>query len=518
MENSDEFSTAFLEECMVLYSLRCREFLVDSRSFLKGDNSPQLLDALRRVILKGEGQLRGGHDRVVYPKHLPFPHIFPPNIRKHHLKNFHRKKSKFENIKWNFVGDSILSVGANIVSPSESPCYTWSDEILKQNHGLNINFHNFAIGGTTWRDLAGDFPPSPWWENSKNVSWLQYVINSAPDVICLWFGGNDGREINVPSMHYIIDYIRNNLPECDIILCVTYLPSFGSTLWTGYGSIPGQQDRMFAQQYTRSYARWKDIGYLDVGRWHTMMRDGYDPCEISLTRVVPCADSNIPAFAETTEWHSDKLFFPDWKNDNNVSASSCTDWSICFGAEHTPNNLTINLSYSDDSFNQPSGNSCLIVLNEDTIKVKISDGGKSKHSIDIDTHISPRRLEMKWFTLTLKDSRLTLSIPHAGFFPDLNANRIGAGYVDVFDMQIPRFGGRYHPFIAGLANIGKLSLYNLCVADSTRADGGCRRYMPSHSDYELYAASESAGGSDDYHMNTYGVRDVIAPVIRNERW
>ena len=271
------YSKAFLEECMVLYSLGCREFSLPQRAILKGDDSSQLLDALRRVILKGEGHLTGGHDRVVYPRHLPYPQIFAPNIRAHHLKNFHKKKSKGESINWTFVGDSILSVGANIVSPSESPSYTWADEILKQNPNVNIKFHNCAIGGTTWRDLAGDFSPSPWWENNKDVSWLQYVINSSPDVICLWFGGNDGREINVPSMHFVIDYIRNNLPECDIILCVTYLPSFGSTLWPGYGTIPGQQDRMFVQQYTRSYARWKDIGCLDVGRWHTMMRDGYDP-------------------------------------------------------------------------------------------------------------------------------------------------------------------------------------------------------------------------------------------------
>lgn len=256
------YSKAFLEECMVLYSLGCREFSLPQRAILKGDDSSQLLDALRRVILKGEGHLTGGHDRVVYPRHLPYPQMFAPNIRAHHLKNFHKKKSKGESINWTFVGDSILSVGANIVSPSESPSYTWADEILKQNPNVNIKFHNCAIGGTTWKDLAGDFSPSPWWENNKNVSWLQYVINSSPDVICLWFGGNDGREINVPSMHFVIDYIRNNLPECDIILCVTYLPSFGSTLWPGYGTIPGQQDRMFVQQYTRSYARWKDIGCL----------------------------------------------------------------------------------------------------------------------------------------------------------------------------------------------------------------------------------------------------------------
>lgn len=505
-------------KCNDIYAAGSRTFFIDRESVFNGDDSPELLDAVRRVIFKGHGKLTGCHERVVYPPHLPFPRLFRSNIQKHHLKNFHKKKNAHQNVSWAFVGDSILSVGADIVAPSESPCYTWSDEILKQNPRINIQFHNFAIGGKTWGDLSGNTSPSPWWGVDETKSWLDHVILSSPDVVCLWFGGNDGRQINVPAFHFVIDEIKEKLPEADIILIVTYLPSFGSTLWTGYGTIEGQQDRIFAQQYTRSYARWKDIGYLDVGRWHIMMRDGYDPCEISLARVIPALDTCLPVFSQPIQWNKDKWFFPDCKNDNQVSASACTDWSISMHVKIPPSSLMINLSSPDDAINQPSGNNMFIFFEKSNILIKISDGSNNRDPIDIDTNISLSQVELNWFNITLKDSRLTVSMPRKGFFPDENSNRIGAGYVDVFDMQIPRFGGRYQPFVAGLENVEELTIYNLCVADSTRPDGGCQRYMPTHSDYELYASSESAGGSCDYHMNTYGVRDVIAPVIRNENW
>lgn len=518
MEENKKEIKLMLEKCKYLYESGCKELFLENDCVFNGDDSVELLDYIRRVIIKGNGCISGCHERVVYPKHLPFPQMYHPNIRPHHLKFFYNKLSEKKNIKWAFVGDSILSVGADIVAPSESPCYTWSDEILKQHPNSNIKFYNFAIGGKTWADLAGDTLPSPWWENKEGLSWLQYILTNKPDVICLWFGGNDGRQINVPSMQFVINTIKNELPHTDIILAVTYLPSFGSTLWTGYGTVQGQEDRMFVQNYTRSYARSNDIGYLDVGRWHTMIRDGYDPCEISLTRVRPDPNSHLPDFSQPFKWNNDKWLFPSCKNDNNISASFCTDWSISFSVKQALSSLMINLSGPDDAFNQPTGNNAFIFFDKPNICVKISDGGKNNDPISIDTEISVKKLELNWINITLKDSRLTISLPHAGFIPDENSNRIGAGYIDVFDMQIPRFGGRYNPFMAGLENVEELTIHNLCVADSTRPDGGCRRYMPVHSDYELYAASASAGGSNDYHMNTYGVRDVIAPVIRNESW
>ncbi|MFT8308900.1 SGNH/GDSL hydrolase family protein [Acetobacter malorum] len=518
MDNKMKNLEIFINKCKIFYNKNIKEFYINEDCHIEGNNSPYVMDIIRRVILKGSGNISGCNERTLYPSHLPFPQMYRPNIDPRHLKFFHKKKSFKNNIKWFFVGDSILSVGSDIVAPSESPSYTWSDEILKQNPGININFYNFAIGGTTWSDLAGPTPPSPWWGVNEKLSWLQNIIASEPDVICFWFGGNDGRQINIPAMHSVIAMINEKLPETDIILAVTYLPSFGSTLWTGYGTVAGQQDRMFAQNYLRSYARWKDIGYLDVGRWHMMMRDGYDPCEISLTRVIPTTDTNLQEFNLPLSWDTDKWFFPDCKNDNKVSANACTDWSISFNVKIPPSSLMFNLSGPDDAINQPTGNNLFIFFNKSTISIKISNGGAQHDPINIDLNISPEQLELNWFNITLKDSRITISMPRAGFFPDVNANRIGAGYIDIFDMQVPRFGGRYHPFIAGLAHVEELTVYNLCIADSTRADGGCRRYMPTHADYELYAFSESAGGSNDYHMNTYGVRDVIAPVIRNECW
>lgn len=486
---------------------------VPAGSLVQGDNSDLLMQSLQHVIMRGSARILGARERTCHPEHLTFPRLFRPTLQAHHLKNFRKKISESKKIKWVFSGDSILSIGADIVSPSESPVYAWSDEIKRQNFGAEINFHNLCIPATRWDDMAEGTACPPWWPASQGKLWLDYIIALQADVIVLWFGGNDSENINPSAMNYVIERIEKELPECDILLCVTHLPSCGTSKH-GYATIEGQHGRMISQNYTRSYALWRGKGFLDFGRWHRMVRDGYDPCEMSLTRIQPIANSNFPSFEGVYKTEGKKWFFPKCVNDNSVSASQCTDWAIGVSFSEFFKTLSFPLSGLSSSARP---NRCRIALEGGRIVVLVESGILGVSQIKIDTKFYPKTDRPAFFSIILKNNRLTISVPHNDWNPDAGSVILGGGFVDIFDMHIPRFGGRYHPYLETDAD-QILTVYNLCVADSSRADGGCTRFMPFMTDVDLFQRSFSAGGSDQYHQNAYGVRETLVPVIRQENW
>lgn len=101
----------FLSKMKNVIQENIKELYVNSNFHNEIINDKNIMDVLRRVILKGNGKLLGFNERVVYPNNLPFPQIYRPNIKYTHLKFFHEKLSRGESVKWFFVGDSILSVG-----------------------------------------------------------------------------------------------------------------------------------------------------------------------------------------------------------------------------------------------------------------------------------------------------------------------------------------------------------------------------------------------------------------------
>ncbi|GBQ77823.1 hypothetical protein AA14337_0932 [Acetobacter malorum DSM 14337] len=486
---------------------------VPKGSLLLGDNSDSLMQSLQRVILRGSARMSGAREKTCHPEHLAFPRLFRPTLQAQHLKNFRKKISENKEIKWVFSGDSILSIGADIVSPSESPVYTWSDEIKRQNFGAKINFYNLSIPATRWDDMASDTECPAWWPASQGILWLDYIIGLKPDVMVFWFGGNDSENINPSAMDLIIGRIEKELPGCDILLCVTYLPSSG-TPEHGYATVEGQHGRMISQNYTRSYAAWRGKGFLDFGRWHRMVRDGYDPCEMSLTRIEPSLNSDFPSFEKLYKTQDKRWFFPTCANDNLVYANQCTDWAIGFSFSEFVRKFSFPLSgLSCDA--RP--NRCHVTLEEGRIVVLVENGIPGDCRIKVDTEFYPRTDRPSFFSIILKNNRLTISTPHNDWNPDAGSVILGGGFVDIFDMHIPRFGGRYHPYLETDTD-QTLTVYNLCVADSSRADGGCTRFMPCMSDLDLFQRSFSAGGSNQYHQNTNGVRETLAPVIRQENW
>ncbi|MFT9113105.1 MAG: hypothetical protein ABF443_03210 [Acetobacter malorum] len=510
---SEQASNWIIRNARQIHENNLKILKFEKNIIVPGDDSDDLMRALSRVISRGNATFINARNRSCNPDHLPFPRLFPPTLQGRHLKNFHRKIKNKKPVNWVFAGDSILSIGADIVSPSESPIYAWSDEIKKQNPLASINFYNLAIPATQWKDLAGTTACPPWWPVSSMKTWLDYIISLEPDVIVLWFGGNDSDDLNTESMDFVIDRIKKEIPICDILLCVTYLPSYASSI-EDYNTLSGQVGRMMAQNYTRSYARWKDIGYLDFGRWHRMIRDGYDPCEMSLTRVIPKKGTPFPEFGYQSKVENNIWYFPACFTESGLCANACTDWSIGLSFDKSPKSFRFPLSRKSKHNHQDF---CEILLQNNRILVKIERSNSTDVLLNIDTGHTINTNENVFFSITLKDTRLTISIPHSDWRPDAGSVILGGGFIEIFDMLIPRFGGYYHPFIEFEENI-TLCVYNLCIADSTKATGGCTRFMPYVADYDLYCASVSAGGSNHYHQNTYGVRDSLIPVIRQEKW
>lgn len=482
-----------------------------------GDDTDATAAALARVIPRGYGAMANVRERAVYAPHLPYPRTPPKTLRKECLKNTFAALANGETVTGVFAGDSILSVGANIVTPSASPCDIFENAIMSANPTGKFSFQNLAIGGTKWTDLAGSRAPSPWWPNAGNyTTWLAYIIAQAPTFIVLWFGGNDAGSLSVVAMDSVIKSIQTALPNCDIILCTTYLPSFGSTLF-GYDTVAYQQAVMYAQQITRTWAAYRNLGLVDVGRWHQMIRDGFDPCDVTLTQVIPDASTSLTGFGNAITLGSNGTYtFPDVVNDNGVSAAACTDFEVTISVPSKPTALSFNLSGVNDATGAPSGNACYIFCNGTDYKVAIEDGTGAHDPITVTSNVPVPSTGPLYFTICLKNGRLRITTPKTGFTPDENSNIIGAGYVPIFDQLVPRFGGRFTPAIQGIP--GSITIWNLCVADSTRFGGGCAEYMPTHTCEDLYAAKPEAGGTGDYHQNAYGVRDGIGPMVNAQDW
>lgn len=482
-----------------------------------GDDTDATAAALARVIPRGYGTMANVRERAVYAPHLPYPRTPPKTLRKECLKNTFAALANGETVTGVFAGDSILSVGANIVTPSASPCDIFENAIMSANPTGKFSFQNLAIGGTKWTDLAGSRAPSPWWPNAGNyTTWLAYIIAQAPTFIVLWFGGNDAGSLSVVAMDSVIKSIQTALPNCDIILCTTYLPSFGSTLF-GYDTVAYQQAVMYAQQITRTWAAYRNLGLVDVGRWHQMIRDGFDPCDVTLTQVIPDTSTTLIGFGNAITLDSSGTYtFPDVVNDNGVSANACTDFEVTFSMPSAPIAIRFNVSGVNDMEGAPSGNWCYIFFNGTNYTIKMEDGTNAHDPISVESSAPVPSAGPFYFTVCLKNGRLRITTPKPGFVPDENSNIIGAGYVPIFDQLVPRFGGRFTPVIEWLTD--SITIWNLCVADSTRFGGGCAEYMPTHTCEDLYAAKPEAGGTGDYHQNAYGVRDGIGPMVNAQDW
>lgn len=487
------------------------------------------LFAASQVIIKGSGELAGFFKKQVHREYLASPRMFPATVKARHLKRFHEACAT-GSAKVVIMGDSIFSIGADLISTAESPVFVLIDELMKQNPGVDIQVANCAIGGQSWLGMeSDDSQPPPWCDNEHNLSWKEFVAAENPDLLILYSGGNDGYNISSLSMQKLIEYFQNknnyksnNIPS--IILGVTYQPSLGSPV-NDYNKESVQDGITYALTYVRNYAISKGLGYLDFGRWHSMVRDGMDPCELTLTRVSTEVGTNLTAWSESMPLdENNKWIFPPCVNEIGVKANHCTDWLLVFLVTINPEYIKISLSaknYTDMNLL----NNLFIMNHNGKIRVHYQDGVYDNQFDEISNIDWP--LGASTWMIVKKNGRVRVQIQVPltntwNIYGQTNVNN-GMGMVTVWDHEVIAFGAPYQPEVQ-FGVKAELIIYNLCVGDSTSAQtgGNCasgQRYHPIVSDYEIYVGNDNhTGGSSAFHMNAYGVRMVLAPVIRAQEW
>ena len=494
-----------------------------------GDGSDDLAAANHTVVL-GSGTLEGFRRRQSAAEYLPSPSMFPPTIRPEHLTRTAEAAAASGVIRVAIQGDSIFSVGDNLISTADYPVWILIDEIKKQNPGVDVQVANFAIGGKTWADMASDTAEPPaWFDNDSDLNWKQFVCAYNPDILLLYSGGNDGWSFDGVAMHDLVSYYQTasnfssgNIP--DLIFGVTYQPSLGSAT-NEYNQTNTQNGIDFCSTYIRNYAIANNYGYLDFARWHAMCRDGIDIRELVMERVQPVAGTTLPAYETAVATSNKTYIFPAAETGIGVAANSCTSWLICFTADADVGFMQIPLSTASANVLNPTANPLFIVNDSGKIKCTYCDG-VTKDVVAKTSDIAWPTGASSW-TITVKDHRVRVevqqSLDNGWDISSQDANVMGMGYVTVFDINVARFGAPYAPEIM-FGNDVNLTVHNLCVADATTIQGcghrgSSQRYRPIVSDYELYAENDQEfGGSGSYHMNAYGWRLIFAPVIRAQPW
>ncbi|WP_349934906.1 SGNH/GDSL hydrolase family protein [Acetobacter sp. A11-2] len=482
------------------------------------DDGEFALSRANHIILIGDGKIRNAFRRAVHPDHLSGPEMFPSTIKPFHLRCFHKACRKGEATVV-VVGDSIFAVASDMVAPTENAAYAWIETLQQQNPGVKLRFVNAALGARNWNDMASNTTnPPPWINPKKGVSWKQAIRDLEPDLVLINSTGNDVGNFQPNAVYDFISYLKNSSKEPSIILGISHLPSLASDV-NNYTTMSYLDGLDSVARWLRSYAQYYGLGYLDFYRWQSIRRDGFDPCEVVLTKMDIQGKEKLPKILLfKNNYIYSKFYFPIISLENGLSTNKCTDFSVSFECKNKVSFISIDLSKEQDRLDHV--NRLAICLNNEDGKISYcwSDGSgvllePIKTNIDIPTF--PAR-----FNILLKGSRVVYSVWQA--FKDTDwdpqdLSGMGVGYTDICDQTVIRFGGVFHPSIQTEGET-EIILYNLCIANACIVEGGGRRNRPDRTDAELYEVSQAAGGSGHYHMNAYGVRDILVPVIRNQMW
>lgn len=477
------------------------------------------------TMLVGDAQLHGAFRRAVHPKYLSGPALPPPTVYGPHLTQFHKACMNGKAVVV-VMGDSIFAPASDMVAPTENPFYALAETLQQQNPHVQFEFINVACGGMRWWDMDSDTTPPPSWMNSQATSWKAAVAELKPDLLLLHSGGNDAGSFSPESVKGLIKFFLSCPKVPSIILGLPSLPSLVEKY--------SQNERYYSKDYynsldtvvkwLRTYALRNGLGILDFYRWHTMRRDGFDPCEIALTKVFPAENSSLPAY---DTWLGDE-HTGDWRapaatNENAVPANAATDFFLSFTLQNRPELLSVDLTgLTPDEKDVKFANQLYVFFNDPSGKIAYSwsDGTFHADTVKILTNINTPQFPAH-FCVAVKGTRVVFSVwsplPEQTWQPDHVLVGMGVGYQTVCDEILVRFGGSFTPRIAW-AGQGQIMIHNFCVANTICTSNNQVRNRPDRVDAQLYGHSWNAGGSNAYHMNAYGVRDILAPIIRSQQW
>jgi hypothetical protein len=193
------------------------------------------------------------------------------------------------------AGDSTgTATQNNALAPEDNIFGRIKSYMRRANPGIAFDMVDRSVPGSTWGALA-DKPTAAWpsWYVDQSKQWIPYYVapnattgNVAPDVVFIPMGTNDGpadsSDVGISYFASVFGYFANAtmFPVQPDVVLVTY---------KGAGPAQGG-DRAGFQQVASimrciHYAGTSILGVtgrtpglIDLGRYDTMARYGYDPC------------------------------------------------------------------------------------------------------------------------------------------------------------------------------------------------------------------------------------------------
>lgn len=178
-----------------------------------------------RYMMFGEANFMTNRQISITYKRKGTWDLFRQENQEKKVQRFLNKLQNKEKTTIVFYGDSI-TVGCNSsgtpyggnVSPFAEPWPIMVTEYLKEKYQTKINYINTAVGGMD----------SSWGMNN----YQERVNKYHPDLLVLAFGMNDGnlpKEEHIKKIMAIIDGLRKENPQCEILLISTTVANIEST-------------------------------------------------------------------------------------------------------------------------------------------------------------------------------------------------------------------------------------------------------------------------------------------------
>ena len=452
-------------------------------------------------------------------------------VRPQHLTQFHHA-CKSGKAKVMIMGDSI---GAVATDPAESENYTYSliETIMQQNPSVNIHFINAALGGASWSQMnSDDFLAMNWLDHLPNESWKNYVAREEPDLLILHSGGNDIPNFNPQDVIDLVNFFNSQKKVPSIIISITYSPSYlydHETAWLNYYTDEWQEALRATTNWIRSFALSKNLGFLDFYRYMSYCRDGIDICNIGLSKIIKTEHDNSFAWNEFLNAYDNEWSFPNLRNINNTSAQKCSDFTHSFSLSANPKIMSLNLSAFPMKYARIKETNSIHIFFDDPsglISWSWSDGVSPSCHNKFLTNIPIPQVWPSSFNIAVKGSRVWIRIfspfRHNKHYNPGALNKYGTGYSDIINKILIRFGGDFCPKISFSSGNIQINTHNLCVGSSHRNSMDLFYATPSRNCYDLFKMADNSpnliGGSNAYHLNTFGVRDILNPVVSSQIW
>jgi hypothetical protein len=386
------------------------------------------------------------------------------------------------------MGDSTSTqTGNDALAPSENLYGVLTRRFMEDNLGVAFTFHDRGIGGSTWNDLQGipDFaggvltPPA--WYTVTSQPWITtYVGNLDPDCVIIASGTNDHAFCSPGQIRQVLAHF-NNATAFPVKPDLVFVTNKGRTPTdTEYA----QNGRLQAASLVRSVAQAGPgslghpqlrLGLIDLGRFETMARRGFDPCAQYLVRTL--ADVVVPN-------PSGAYYLPPCDGDFDLLLSFPGQAAQLAAA----GNLRLYVGSGLDATQAQARGVLLLTPN----------AGNYLTSYTISTHVQngaswPIGSGDVTFRVTAKQSRLTLAINGAV----------------VFDRLVARCLGRFTPSLSFSGSAAALTMQV-----SRYSAGVMVRYAPPITDAQVWGAdTPTTGGNGINHAGSRGIAEIEQAVL-----